>query len=429
LESIRPLDQALSRLTSDLDGLEFLEQGCSTSNDHKGSSEPYGGIKKDVTCCYSANYSPASHCSMNTRKKRIANHNHSYPTRTKPLPPTNVSVVSAIESLDVLVVPLSLKHASWVILQSIPRVSPSLHIKIKKIAADLQLSETQHSELNNKYIALQEKFGSSPLCTANESGVKMKSGLDDKDCYKIIVDQIMYALSKTSIELDKHFNRSSNPSATEQNDRNNIESAHLNRFTLRESAAPAPSRFKGNSLNRSLDADVILQVGTKTNTENVVSFQDGIDYGDRELNQTIEDSPPNLRFEYNIDPYLVPGMVNQAISMGILAKNTLSDAEHRLHSIEFDLQKTQSALRLSKMEYEQLAREIERSILCDENRKNAFIEIECVLRRDLESATDLAESQNLLVVTLSAKVMLYVCYIFMNALIVMLHENTNVFSY
>jgi hypothetical protein len=348
---------------------------------------------------------------MKTKKKRIASSNlHRSP---KQLARTNDSLVCNIESSNILVLPLSQKHVSWVALQSIPRVSQLLHRKIKDIAADLQLSEIQHSDLKNKYVALQEKIIST--CLSNESGVKfiserqvqpMKPGLDDEQRVKTVLDQTIHAISETPAELEKHFNRSANPLATKRIDGDNIKSAQNSIFTSRKSTISTPSPFQGNSLNRSLDADVMLQMGSHVYTGSDISFQDEFDYGNEELNRMSEDSSSNSRVKRNIDLNIGPVRVSQVISTGIMAKNGLSGAEYRLLSIEFELQKTQSALKLLKVEYDQLAREIQSSRLNVENRKNSFFERECVLRRDLEIATDLAESQNLLVVTLGAKVML-----------------------
>lgn len=414
MELIRPLGQALSRLASDL--YEFNDsnnekQDCPIDYDHKSSCGPSGGIKRDVTRCYSANYSLGSYCSIKIKKKRITSSNlHRSP---KQLAPATDSLVCNIESSNILALPLSQKHASWVTLQSIPRVSQLLHRKIKDIAADLQLSEIQHSDLKNKYVALQEKIKSTWL--SNESGVNfiseiqvqpMNPGLDDEQRVKTVLDQTIHAISETPAELEKHFNRSVSPLAIRRIDGDNIKSAQNNIFTSRKSAIPTPSPFQGNSLNRSFDADYMQQMGRHVYTGSDISFQDEYDYGNEELNRMSEDSSSNSRVKRNIDLNIGPVTVSQVIPTGILVENGLSGEKYSLLSIEFELQKTQSALRLLKLEYDELAREIQSSRLNDENRKGSFFERECALRRDLEIATDLAESQNLLVVTLGAKVML-----------------------
>ena len=97
-------------------------------------------------------------------------------------------------------------------------------------------------------------------------------------------------------------------------------------------------------------------------------------------------------------------MVIKSVTIATCAIKKLRIADEMLSKSLADLQSIQSALRISKGECEHLFNQLEDAKM--NNSKITFIysDMERSLRKDLESATDLVERQNSLIVSSDSKV-------------------------
>lgn len=182
LNDLRPLDQALAQLISDLKSpLNQLEPISSIySNDDEEPSVPppphvHTKSSLEETGGYSDMYSKASNRDSsipNYMRGRSSISSHgplrsSYddergrgkvtsPTRSlntsaTPLPTGQRTSSSISQRLRHQACPLSERNSNWIALPSIPRLSVSLHEKIKSLAADLMFSESKYWRLEVKF--------------------------------------------------------------------------------------------------------------------------------------------------------------------------------------------------------------------------------------------------------------------------------------
>lgn len=100
----------------------------------------------------------------------------------------------------------------------------------------------------------------------------------------------------------------------------------------------------------------------------------------------------------------LPEMVIRAVMIATSAINKLKVNDDKLLKSSADLQKLQSIYRISKGECEYLFKQIEEIKINNNKMKHSYSDMERSLKNDLETATDLVEKQNSLIIDSEAKV-------------------------
>jgi hypothetical protein len=346
---------------------------------------------------------------------------------------------SAMDGSSACSCPLSEEHALWTDLPSLHRALPELADLIKKIASDLFTTESQLEDIQDRYSTLLDKYDTeiaesnaevfaltvvnkslnSDLCDTRGRLEEAEAGLETELGSSNILDQTVIALLDAPGGWEKYLN-----------DRL-LDSLHANSSSIGgrqiiESNAPAdssdgsgvgqkhshPSESRGGARgSSSYEAEPRSDSRSPSPRSALGPFkslegQQGRyrDKGEGSKNHSgpfwtrgVGAAPAAFRDR-------VPEVIHRVVSVASLALSRACQAEGLLVTALSDLKTHQSALRISKGEYEYMSMKYEESRSKSRDMGDSFLEMETNLMNGLRAATDLAEQQNKLIEASDAKV-------------------------
>ena len=347
--------------------------------------------------------------------------------------------------------PMTLRHHKWVNLPSLRNVSTLLHENITNIINDLQSSELMCLEVERKLaksqLVIEElktehkneilKYMTATKIRDREM-VEMKTNLEMTERNLKIGLDVHGILDKITVAFlsapggygmfSDDFDGSELLDFKHENDSKAVSNQlsdsefYGTQSTEDRISSSANHSYHGQSLSRDRDSpspDPRKSLTMKRTNNNHM-------YGNpASCSPMIFDDIPNQRtnrwkvedfasqplrnscvqsLDCSISPQSLPEMVIKSVTIATCAIKKLRIADEMLSKSLADLQSIQSALRISKGECEHLFNQLEDAKT--NNSKITFIysDMERSLRKDLESATDLVERQNSLIVSSDAKV-------------------------
>ena len=456
-------NQALSELMKDLDTLKVEEYDASGDLKLKYLPPPPPSVSispnQGEDNSYSRTYSSA-------RKTRIPNYMGSTKSSSPPRHHAKFSVAQTsipLSSCDNLKTgsnqklefeesqsyPMISRHHKWVNLPSLRIVSTLLHENITKIVNDLQYSEqrcleverklsnshleidllkTEHKNETLKYIAAT-KISEREIAELKTDLSKRERDLNRRLEVHEILDKITVAFLSApggygmfSSDVDEsellNFKDGSNSKAVSSKSRDS-EFYCMQSTGDRISDSPSHS-YQGQSLSLDSPSPDPRKSLTMKRTNsihmhgNLASSSPTIFAGisnQRSNRDIVEDASSQTSeklymqsFDHSISPQLLPEMVTKSVTIATCAINKLRIADEMLSKSLADLQSIQSALRISKGECEHLFNQIEDAKINNSKMTFFYTDMERSLKKDLESATDLVERQNTLIISSDAKV-------------------------
>ena len=360
---------------------------------------------------------------------------------------------SVIDGSSPCYCPLSEEHALWTDLPSLHRALPDLGDLIKKMATDLYSTESQLEVLQDRYSTILDKYDNvvaesnaerfdltvvnkalnSDLCDVRGKLEEAEARLETEHGSSNILDQTVIALLDAPGGWEKylddrllnslHADNSSisgkqiaEPIApSDSSDGTGISKKTSHPAETRGNAGASGSGNTGGSSNDEAPPRGNSRSHSRSRSPSPRSAldqfkpQEGQRYkGDGSKNLSgplwtrgVGAAPAAFRVR-------VPEVVSRVVAVAGLALSRARQAEDLLVTALSDLKTHQSALRISKGEYEYMSMKYEESKSKSRDMGDSFLEMETNLMNGLRAATDLAEQQNLLIEASDAKVVVTV---------------------
>jgi hypothetical protein len=358
---------------------------------------------------------------------------------------------SVIDGSSPCYCPLSEEHALWTDLPSLHRALPDLGDLIKKMATDLYSTESQLEVLQDRYSTILDKYDTvvaefnaerfdltvvnkalnSDLCDVRGKLEEAEARLETEHGSSNILDQTVIALLDAPGGWEKylddrllnslHADNSSisgkqiaeSIAPSDSSDGTGISKKTSHPAETRGNAGASASGNSGGSSNDEASSRGNSRSHSHSRSRSpsprsaLDQFkpQEGQRYkGDSSKNLSgplwtrgVGAAPAAFRVR-------VPEVVSRVVAVAGLALSRARQAEDLLVTALSDLKTHQSALRISKGEYEYMSMKYEESKSKSRDMGDSFLEMETNLMNGLRAATDLAEQQNRLIEASDAKV-------------------------
>ena len=356
---------------------------------------------------------------------------------------------SVIDGSSPCYCPLSEEHALWTDLPSLHRALPDLGDLIKKMATDLYSTESQLEVLQDRYSTILDKYDTvvaesnaerfdltvvnkalnSDLCDVRGKLEEAEARLETEHGSSNILDQTVIALLDAPGGWEKYLDdrllnslHADNSSISGKQIAESIAPSDSSDGTGISKKTSHPAETRGNagaSGSGNTGGSSVDEASPRGNSRSRSSSprsaldqfkpQEGQKYkGDSSKNLSgplwtrgVGAAPAAFRVR-------VPEVVGRVVAVTGLALSRARQAEDLLVTALSDLKTHQSALRISKGEYEYMSMKYEESKSKSRDMGDSFLEMETNLMNGLRAATDLAEQQNLLIEASDAKVVVTV---------------------
>jgi hypothetical protein len=354
---------------------------------------------------------------------------------------------SAMDRSSARSCPLSEEHALWTELPSLHRALPELADLIKKIASDLFTTESQLEDIQDRYSTLLDKYDTeiaesnaevfaltvvnkslnSDLCDTRGRLEEAEAGLETELGSSNILDQTVIALLDAPGGWEKYLDDRLLNSL-------HADSASIGVRQIIDSNVPAdssdgsgvsqkhfhPSETRGGARGSSVDEAAPRSDSRSPSPRSALGPFKSLEgqqgrYRDRGEGSKNHSGPLWTRGVGAAPAAFrdrVPEVIHRVVSVASLALSRACQAEGLLVTALSDLKTHQSALRISKGEYEYMSMKYEESRSKSRDMGDSFLEMETNLMNGLRAATDLAEQQNKLIEASDAKVVVIVLHMY-----------------
>ena len=317
--------------------------------------------------------------------------------------------------------PISETHMAWIGLPSLRLLSPILYENIISMLNDFIDCESQHSDLKKKFQDYQLEFRNTKTADKNELlSLLATAKIRDREIKTInstlnsreeelerelgasnILDQVTVAFLAApggwKIFTDKSPNITFSSNDKDKGDTHTYDLyGSLNSSSSGPRSDPGPRKSLSVSW-RSSSSESMINGDDNDVPSGIHNFRNR--FGGREIEISTREGQRAIK-DTSISPDMLPTMVSQAIAIVTSLVAKLHSSEESLSNALIELQSTQSSLRISREELSQMEEKNQKV----ESKLRGCLQADRSLRNDLDSATDLVEQQNSLIVASEAKV-------------------------